>query len=354
MCDAYGLESVCLDGLECFDGNQNGDGYCSRLMPGVWGDSEGGFEAERFDVWEFNIDGRQWVSFETSDGAGGCPADTVLYLFRWENDQYNFVVSNDDGGLNTCSLIQRVIEPGRYFVSVTGWRFGAVDAYVLTAQSRPVRPEGEGCDRAGLLDVCDEEAGHACVPSVDGPSCQVVLSTVDEVEPDVTTADAAMLTLSLIGTTQVNASLTAGEDAYDVFVATTDAAARVQLWTGNGAGGCPRDTEMYQIDGAILDAEGIEAAITADNRLGYDNDGGVGTCSRLDGVMDAGTHYFVVSARNPQQDIPAYVFNANITPVVGDGELCDAAGEFLSCSEGLACVVEADAFDGVCGDVNAP
>jgi hypothetical protein len=159
----------------------------------------------------------------------------------------------------------------------------------------------------------------------------------EEVEPDLTTADAAALTLT--GNAQVTASLTAGDDDYDVFVVSLESRARLVVRTGDGAGGCPRDTQMYQIDGAILDADGIDAAVDRNNALGYDDDGGFRTCSQFSSVREAGTYYFAVREYNLGADIPAYVLTALVTPVVGDGELCDDEGRFLVCDvdAGFSC-----------------
>ena len=109
---------------------------------------------------------------------------------------------------------------------------------------------------------------------------------------------------------------------------------------------------IVQLDGALLDTDGVAVASAPENIIAS-RDATPAPCLRLSVTVPAGQHYFGVGHPD-QSDVPAYTLNAIIAPIVDDGDLCDAAGDFLVCDEGLSCITEGEAIDGECGVASQP
>ena len=80
------------------------------------------------DYFRFELPSRSTVVIETTGSV-----DTVGSLEESAGDE---VVSNDDGGVDLNFKIERTLEPGTYFVRVSGYSF-AVGNYVLRISHRP-------------------------------------------------------------------------------------------------------------------------------------------------------------------------------------------------------------------------
>ena len=146
---------VCGNGIqeageECDDGNRrNGDGCDASCRPealgvidiSAGGDFPAGFGDAGGNTFVFTLRGPTQTYLETSDGAGGCPGDTVMSLSRIDlAGQPNIVAENDDSvpGISVCSLLDLPLDAGNYEVTVAGYSGAAVPAYVLRAEFSPV------------------------------------------------------------------------------------------------------------------------------------------------------------------------------------------------------------------------
>ncbi len=345
LCDVEGVQVQCADGLSCFDDNFDNDGQCAAFMAAAAGENPSmGFGDGGFDLWTFTIDAPQRVTLSTAPDADSCNDDTYIALYRVTADGPDLLTANDDaGGLGLCSRISEVLMPGDYIVRVNGFGGGAVGEYSFGWMGPAMIAEGEACDRAGIEDRCMD--GLGCMPGMDPGVgvCMMTWMAADEVEPDETSADAAAL--AIVGTTRVAASLVDGDD-YDIFVVELAGPARVRAATGDGMGGCPDDTRMYRVDPMTLDAN--DAATAVANAFSEDDDGGVGRCSQLTETLDAGMHFYAVRHYTLGNDIAAYAFDAQITPILGDGDPCDAMEMFNLCGDGLSCVDDNADNDGQC------
>jgi len=154
-------------GEECDDGNRrNADGCsaeCRREAPravdiSAGGNFPAGFIEGGSDVFVFSLPAPALAYLETSDGAGGCPGDTVMTLFRVDaNGQRDLIGENDDAAPseNVCSVLDLPLDTGDYEVVVAGYMAAAVADYVLRAEFSAV-PAGEECGNG------DVEAGEEC------------------------------------------------------------------------------------------------------------------------------------------------------------------------------------------------
>ncbi len=206
----------------------------------------------------------------------------------------------------------------------------------------PLVPQGDPCDRARAADRC--ELGLTCAQTfTDGAGiCDRPWQPVVEVEPNHTTLTATPLTLGPAGA--VAATLDeCRNDAFDAFRLSLAAPSAVAVETTNAAGTCGADTRLFQVDGAILDGLGYEAAIDPANALAFNNDLGLGRCSHLEGLLPAGDHYFVVD----NGDEPA-TYAVRVYPLRGLGDRCDVWGVEDRCAAGTTCVDANSDGDGVC------
>ena len=143
--DACQFEQECgnevVEGNEaCDDGNvDNGDGCDAEctverfdLIRGIER-RDVGFAQGAVDIFTFVVDDVSAGRAETSDGAGGCPGDTVLALFALAPDgsRLGEIINDDDGGVDACSLLQGELPAGVYELQVSGFGGLGINPYVL-------------------------------------------------------------------------------------------------------------------------------------------------------------------------------------------------------------------------------
>jgi cysteine-rich repeat protein len=143
---ACALEGQCgnsrIDALEqCDDGNLvDGDGCsggCLReYFPIVTGRylHSSSLGRDRSETFKFKVDHRATLRAETTDGVpGSCVAiDTQILLYSYNvAGQRVLTVTEDDAGVDRCSLLSRALNPGNYDLEVRGKNGGALPAYML-------------------------------------------------------------------------------------------------------------------------------------------------------------------------------------------------------------------------------
>ncbi|MCA9540619.1 MAG: DUF4215 domain-containing protein, partial [Myxococcales bacterium] len=85
------------------------------------------------------------VRLETSDGAGGCPGDTTITVYRVQPDGTRVQVAfDDDTGNGRCSLLDLDLAAGDYVVRVGGFDNQAVPAFNLTVGIEGGTPRVDG------------------------------------------------------------------------------------------------------------------------------------------------------------------------------------------------------------------
>ncbi len=250
----------------------------------------------------------------TAGGAGLCTQfDSELFLFA--SDGTTEIISNDSGGVGTCSLIDpvvsssaRALAPGRYYVRVQeDGRNRTVAQYELRGRMDPVAcgnslvesPAGELCDDGNLI------GGDGC-----SSTCQF--------EPLTTF-------MAPGGTFSDGISPSGNQDLYALVV--TQGQFLTAFTSGSGGSGCPGDTviDLYGTDGVT--------------RLGTDDDGGTNSCSSIGPSTDAwtaslnaGTYWLRVRGYNSATVIGSYDINVQISDsfcgnsIVENGEQCDDGG----------------------------
>lgn len=125
-------------GETCDDANLvNGDGcdvLCTPELVTVWKGEDrlsGAIPAGRKDVYEFRTETTANVRIETSNGAGGCPGNTVVALFSLANGGNAELARNDDGGVNGCSLLTAQVPAGVYRFEVLAPAATPLMSYVV-------------------------------------------------------------------------------------------------------------------------------------------------------------------------------------------------------------------------------
>lgn len=225
---------VCGNGLlegdeQCDDSNgDNGDGcnslcFHERVDANPRGQFHTGFPAAVSTTYYFSIENDPGqVVLETSDGQGACSGvgDTYLELFRVVDGQRTSVATNDDGGVGLCSRIAQGLTPGDYELDVRDLINRAI-ASVYVDIDIFVDANGGGAFDGGFA-----------------------------------------------------------EDQNDLFRFSLDATTSVELFTGDGQGGCPGDTFMtlYSV------VDGLRSTVATND------DGGFGVCSRIARSLDAGAY----------------------------------------------------------------
>ena len=116
------------------------------------------------------------------DGAGGCPGDTFLRLYRLTDTGSTLVLTDDNGGEGNCAAINpdekinaRYLEQGQYALCVAGFQRVAVDGYTLDVtvrndsctEGRFPMTNGTDLDRDGHADICDLDDDDDGVPDVE-------------------------------------------------------------------------------------------------------------------------------------------------------------------------------------------
>ncbi len=349
----------CGDGVQgpgerCDDGNEDDGDGCSAACESeavdvnAGGDFAGRTGEGEIDFYVFDLISQRTVRAEVSDGEGGCPADTFLNLERRDDGGvWVRVVTDDDGGIDACSLIEIELEPGRYRLQVHGLGGLAIGDYVLSLDLLGVAGEGGACDRAGRDVVC--APGLFCLQTnVEGQGlCGELLPTVDEAEPNEAVEGAMPIAPDMAVTAHLEPE-GSGPDFYDLYAVTLNVPTTISVETGDGRGGCPGDTVLYRIDPDTLTDEGLQAAL--DDAAARNDDVADGVrCSRLDEALDAGTHYYLVEdfRRNDPLDYTAW-FRALFPLRVDD--TCDPDGIQNRCGAGLSCDDDDGDGDGRCAE----
>lgn len=325
-------DNVCgnnsIEGPEqCDDGNANsGDGCSSTcqwetagVATGTGGSFTGGIAAGNVDWYQVEVPTGMSIRAESFVATNGsCTADTVLRLYA--ADRATELVSDDDGGLNRCSLIDplddlpaRALTAGTYFVTVEEYgNNSAISSYTLDIQI--VGPTcGDGW--VGGTEQCDD--GNTAAN--DGCSATCAWEGAGELEPNDQRADATTLLTSgnQTGTALGTLGTTGDEDWYQVVVP-AGGALLAEVTDVNGA--CPVNTAL-----SLRSVTGTE--------LASDTRDGPGECPRLSPGGDTllrnlsgGTYYLQVtgSTSNATYQVRVQVF----TPGCGDlylttGEQCD-------------------------------
>ncbi len=204
------------------------------------------------------------------------------------------------------------------------------------------------CDRRREASLCIE--GLECKPTNaagTGVCALPPFRDLAEIEPNESSMDAAAL---LLGPNDaVIASLPLG-DAYDLFVLDLAAEAHLVVDTDDGTIGSCRgiDTVLYRVDAALLDTQGRDAAVAAGGRLDYNDDGGEGLCSRLEGTYPRGRYYFLVEEYGRDGAIANYALRFRSVPLRAGGQRCDVERVFSQCIDGLVCDDPNADNDGIC------
>lgn len=163
------------------------------------------FAANGDDVVRFTVDhAPSRLVAELSDGAGGCPGDTVLDLYPLDAEGARGPLQEtaDGGGVGDCSRLDTELDPGPYALVARGFN---------------------GAPLRGLA------LDHRLTVAIDGGG-------------------------AFDGATPIG-----GDDLYTFTLA---AAAPVALSTSDGADGCPGDTRLTLFG---VDAEGARVAVAADD-----------------------------------------------------------------------------------------
>ena len=263
---------------DCDDGNLlDGDG-CDSLcsleafdVNTAFAQIFGAFTADNSDTFRFTVESTATLFATTDNGEGLCPGGVDTFFTLNRIDVPGQVATNDDGGDGACSALNLLLEPGEYEMVVTGFNGAAVLGYIFNFQL-----------------IADISAAGAFA-----------------------------------------GGFTAGGD--DGFLLTVDAETNVRIATGDGAGGCPGDTEIVLLS---VDAQGQLALIDTVT------DGGVDACAVIDQAFVAGTYLMFVQGANGAA-IPAYVLDVE-RGACGDGVVEGAE----ACDDGNA--INGDGCDTLC------
>jgi cysteine-rich repeat protein len=312
-----------------------------------------GFITPVGDVDYFTIDVTATIDLklETFQGftPGACAAaDTEMTLYGPNGT--TVLVTDDDDGLGTCSLINpsvdagaRGLVPGKYYLKVNEYGNNAVIAG-YNVQLTVIATCGNGAIEGS--ETCDD--GNTM--SGDGCSSACKFEKVLESEPNSTCAQAnGPLTLKPSpGTLNGGAITPIGDADWYAFNLTSTSDVIFETFDANGPNTCVSvDTviEVFRSD-----------CVTA---LGPAKDqGGVSNCSKLDPAVDPqvrhllpGTYIVKVTDYLNDSVIAGYTLNARLTAVCGNGVL----EGFEECDGGAGCDANCDRI-AVCGDsfVDAP
>ncbi len=108
--------------------------YRLEVDVGAAGAYDGAVAVAGTDLYVFGLEEPARVTLSTGDGEGGCPGDTRIFLYAFDDDGERFqFAANDDGGDNgLCSQLVVELAPGDYEVEVDEFGRDAALAYVLT------------------------------------------------------------------------------------------------------------------------------------------------------------------------------------------------------------------------------
>ncbi len=281
------------------------------------------------DWYAITVPAGGFVRAATSDGAGGCPFDTVLSLF--DVDGTTQIARNDDFGGSRCSLLEPSLVPaltnlpaGTYYIRVES--FGTnTGNYVLD-----VTIGTPGCGNTVL------EAGEQCDDgnTTPGDQCDAMCMF----EPDHTFSSpgaAATFTTNIVNVGDIQIAAVNVTAVSYIRAETFEVASTM---TCDNA-----DSELF-----LLDSTGAA--------LGSDDLGGVGNCSKIDendgfARLDVGSYFVIVTEDNNDDAIPALelVLEGVAADICGNGVTELGAGE--NCDDGNT--TPGDGCSDLCQNENA-
>ena len=315
-------------GEQCDDGDiSSGDGCSSTcqwetagMASGTGGSFTGAISpAGNIDWYQVTVQADESIRAETFVAAdGACTSDTVIRL--WQADRTTELGSDDDDGLNRCSLLDpaddlsvRQLAAGTYFVTVEEYgNNSSIAAYTLNIS---IQAPTCGDGWVAGTEQCDD--GNAL--GGDGCSAACAWEGSGEVEPNDLRTSANVLIPS--GNTSGSAAGVINQSGdYDWYEIVVPTGAHVLAEVVGFDGGCPTDSEV-----SLRSVTGTE--------LAFDTRDGPGECGRISpgGNVTArdlmgGTYYVRVggTASSATYQVRVQIF----TPGCGDlylatGEQCD-------------------------------
>ncbi len=318
--------SVCGNGIletpigeQCDDGGTaNGDGCSStcHVEPDATFTAPGGTQvgaispAGDTDTFAVVVGAGQFLTAEISDGAGGCPGDTVLELYG--PDGVTLIGSDDDDGFDTCSRIDPTrdsfaanLTAGTYYLVARAYSASATLAsYTLSVMitsnicGNHQIESGEQCDDGNA--ASNDGCSSTCQWETRGTASGTGASFTDSISP---IGNIDWYAVVVPAGYSIRAETFSPSDG--MCPSGTDTV--IRLWQSN------RTTEIVS-----------------------DDDDGVGACSLLTPTTDAavrglaaGTYYVSVEDYGNNSTIGTYVLNVAIQAAMcGDGflggtEACD-------------------------------
>jgi cysteine-rich repeat protein len=324
---------------QCDDGNTNNGDGCSEVCrleaegtasaPGAVfsGDIS---PAGDVDLYSVTVTQGQFLRAELSNGAGGCPGDTVLELIS--TDGNTTLGTDDNDGPGSCSLINPLTDSfaanmaaGTYFLRVRAFNAGTV----LTGYSLDIDITSNLCGNNAVEngETCDD--GDSISNDGCSSSCQLELQA----------------TVTGNGGSYMQGIDPVGNIDWYAIVVPAGASLRVETFV--------------PADGTCTAGQDTVIRLYAPDRttqLATDDESGLASCSLLDPIVDtdvrnlaAGTYYLTIEDWLSDDVITAYVVDIEIRmPVCGDGfvggtEACDDGGTMNGdgCSSG--CLYEGPA-----------
>ncbi|MFP2926322.1 DVUA0089 family protein [Pyxidicoccus sp. 3LG] len=348
-------------GLEaCDDGNTNAGDGCSATCT-----VEGVFESEAndtvatanalsrlparvfgtlssrddVDVYSFTLTTLSDLRIDTDDSRGPHSCEDIDTVVRLMDADGSTLASNDDDGLNLCSLLDPEsnsaltrLRPGTYHVSVDSALFTGSAALPYGLNIQRVASCGDGA-RTGS-EACDD--GN----TVDGDACTrfCLVPPSPEAEPNDTTATASG---PLVPVTLFGGALSTASDL-DLYRVTLTATSDLALEVFDEAG--PASCVDIDPSVALLDASGNVVASDDDSGPGYCPNLSVSGGYRAMRRLAPGTWYVRVRSAGGEA-IPAYTLRMRYEAVCGDGSV--TGGE--ECDGGASCTSTCERVP-VCGD----
>jgi cysteine-rich repeat protein len=303
------------------------------------------------DFLAINVTTRIDLKIETFEGStpGACPAIDTLMELRSPNGT-TVLATDDDDGLNTCSLIDpavdagaRGLNPGTYYVRVNEYmNDGLIPAYnvqltVVAACGNGVKEGSEACDDGNTA------SGDGC-----SNLCKFEMIAETEANNTCGTANGPFAIKPAPGAFTSGAITPVGDADWFAFTVPATADLYFETFDVNGPSTCASiDTEIQ-----VFKSDCVTPLTPVKDQ------GGVSSCSRLDPAVDAqvrhvpaGTYVVRVNERLNDATISGYTLNVKYTALCGNG----AVEGFEECDGGPGCDASCDRIP-VCGDsfVDAP
>ena len=217
------------------------------------------------------------------------------------------LASNDDrnGAIDRCSGLTFALAPGQtVYAHVTAFSDNAAIAHYAIQVQFTALLCGDG-----TLTLPFEECDDGNTGDLDGCSstCQLE-AAVNEVEPNLTLAEADASPVQIMGTTLIRAAINPLGDL-DVFrVTTVDAATvlRIETFVGRSGDCIPSTT----LDLRLLDMTGTPIIVDAASS-------GIGNCAALVFTLPAGTFYVQAEERGNNAAVAKYFLEVSFTSAQG-------------------------------------